>query len=63
VLVGCSRDEGASYFCKALSGRLSEQLGRRELAADVEAGVASLGDAESAEEALERATENTFKVA
>jgi diguanylate cyclase (GGDEF)-like protein len=63
VLVGCSRDEGASYFCKALSGRLSEQLRRRELAADVEAGVASLGDAESAEEALERATENTFKLA
>lgn len=39
VLVGCSRDEGASYFCKALSGRLSEQLRRRELDADIVAGV------------------------
>jgi diguanylate cyclase (GGDEF)-like protein len=62
VLVGCSRDEGASYFCKALSGRLSEQLGRRELAADVVAGVAPLGDAGSPEEALAMALEKPFRV-
>jgi diguanylate cyclase (GGDEF)-like protein len=63
VLVGCSRSEGASYFCKALSGRLSEQLRRRELDADIVAGVAPLGDADSPEEALERAAEKPFKVA
>ncbi len=62
VLVGCSTEEGASYFCKALSGRLGEQLGRRELAVDVIAGVASLGDSESAEAALATAATRTFKV-
>jgi diguanylate cyclase (GGDEF)-like protein len=62
VLVGCSREEGASYFCKALSGRLSEQLRRRELDADVVAGVAPLGDAESVQEALDRAAASPFRV-
>jgi diguanylate cyclase (GGDEF)-like protein len=62
VLVGCSRDEGASYFCKALSGRLSEQLRRRELDADVVAGVAPLGEAESPEEALSLAAAQPFRV-
>lgn len=62
VLVGCSRDEGASYFCKALSGRLSEQLRRRELDADVVAGVAALGEAGSPEEAIAMAAERPFKV-
>ncbi|MEA2458526.1 MAG: hypothetical protein QOC95_1498, partial [Thermoleophilaceae bacterium] len=63
MLVGCSTEEGASYFCKALSSRLGEQLGRRDLAVDVIAGVASLGQADSAEAALAAAEQQTFKVA
>jgi diguanylate cyclase (GGDEF)-like protein len=62
VLVGCSREEGASYFCKALSGRLTEQLRRREVSADVVAGVAPLGEAESPREALKLAAQNPFRV-
>jgi hypothetical protein len=41
---------------------LTDQLGRREVKLDVIAGVASLGEAESADAALATAAARTFKV-